>query len=565
VGGALDRLLRHGPRAWTGLSRGQQLALLGLLMLLPAALVFGTPWLGDGPYVPLFAALPAEDAGAIVAQLRAAKVPYRVGPAGDVLVPAGRAAELRLSMAAQGLPLGGGVGFEVFDRSALGMSDFAQRLNYQRALQGELARTISQLRPVARARVHLVLPQPSVFTERERPASASVFLRLHPGGRLSADQVRGIVHLVASSVEGLLPERVTVVDTAGRVLSVGGDTGTSQLSPRRLEIKAAVEDGLQQRVQSLLDAALGPGQAVIRVAAQLNFDQVERTEERFDPNAVVRQETRTVERSKASTTTPSVQAVPPGPASAAAPPLPAATTTNDGNRETENVQYEISKIVARTLTTPGEIQRLSVAVLLNTGTKTVPAGEGRPETREPQPRSAEELEKIRKIVMGAVGYTASRGDEVTVVEMPFDTALLDRERAALEGPAPAAPLRDLITNQVVALAAVLLLGGLAFVWLLRQQSRRRGLAEVTRSLEEQEARAASSGGPSDGRAVAPDTELDELPGVPEELLRMTKKQEDLRQQATTLASTEPQAAAQLIRAWLVKKKSLQAAGGRDAG
>jgi flagellar M-ring protein FliF len=570
----LDRVLSSGPGVWTGLGRGSQITLLVLGAVLPAFFFFGLPWLTESQYVPIFASLTTEDAGTVVAQLKASKTPYRVGGNGEqILVPADLVAELRLRLASQGLPLGGGVGFEVFDKTSFGLSDFAQRLNYQRALQGELARTIGQLRSVARARVHLVLPQPSVFTERERPASASVFLRLKSGGRPSAEEVRGIVHLVASSVEGLTPDRVTVVDTAGRVLSVGAESGPGQLSPRRLEIKAAVEEDLQRRVQTLLDAALGTGQAVTRIAAQLNLDQIERTEERFDPNSVVRQETRTVERSKGTSSSPSaVAALPPAPATPAsggqpapatqsATTMPTATTSNDGSRESEEIKYEISKVVAHTLTSPGEIQRLSVGVLLNAGVKVTPAQDGKPETREPQPRTAEELEKIRKVVMGAVGYAPARGDEVTVIEMPFDTTALERERAALEGPPASAPFRDWITNQTVALAAVVLGALLAFLALTRQQSRRRGLAEVSRAL----GRDGVTIGDGTEAGAAAGGERSAMPLVPEELLRLSREQDDLRQQALALAGSEPQAVAQLLRAWMVKKKSLQpVGGGRDA-
>src|SRR5437773_949824 len=238
---ALDRLFSSGPSAWTRLGRGPQLLLIAAALLAPL-LFFGTQWVSEGQYVPLFTSLPPEEGGAILAQLKASKTPYRIGGAGDqILVPADKVSEARLKLAMQGLPVGGGVGFEVFDRPSLGVSDFAQRLNYQRALQGELARTIGQLREVSRARVHLVLPQPSLFTDRDRPASASVFVKLAPGSQLRAEQVKGIVHLVASSVEGLSPERVTLVDTAGRVLAMGGESAASAVSGRRLEIKTALE------------------------------------------------------------------------------------------------------------------------------------------------------------------------------------------------------------------------------------------------------------------------------------------------------------------------------------
>src|SRR5919106_97221 len=232
---ALDRLFNTGPSAWTRLGRGAQVLLIATGLLVPL-LFFGTQWVSEGQYVPLFNSVPPEEGGAILAQLKASKTPYKIGGAGDqILVPADKVSEARLKLAMQGLPVGGGVGFEVFDRPSLGVSDFAQRLNYQRALQGELARTIGQLREVARARVHLVLPQPSLFTDRDRPASASVFVKLQAGAQLRPEQVKGIVHLVASSVEGLSPERVTLVDTAGRVLSMGGESGSSPLSGRRLE------------------------------------------------------------------------------------------------------------------------------------------------------------------------------------------------------------------------------------------------------------------------------------------------------------------------------------------
>ena len=198
------------------------MGLVGLAVVLIVGGFVASQWMGQMTYVPLFASLPAEDAGAIVAQLKASKTPYRVGGAGEqIMVPADQVNEIRLRVASQGLPLGSGVGFEVFDKGSFGLSDFNQRINYQRALQGELARTIGQARGVTRARVHLVMPQPSLFVQRERTPSASVFLKLAPGTRLTNEDVRGIIHLVASSVEGLVPARVTVVDTAGRMLAAG--------------------------------------------------------------------------------------------------------------------------------------------------------------------------------------------------------------------------------------------------------------------------------------------------------------------------------------------------------
>jgi flagellar M-ring protein FliF len=554
VAEALARALGNGTSFWSGLTRAQQMLLVAVAVLLPIVVFAGSQWLGDGQYVPLFASLSAEDAGTLMAHLKATKTPYRIGGTGDqILVPADRVNEVRLRVATQGLPLGGGVGFEMFDKPSLGISDFAQRLNHQRALQAELARTIGQLRGVTRARVHLVLPQPSLFTERDRPASASVFLKLAPGAKLGAEQVRGIVHLVASSVEGLTVDHVTVVDTAGRVLSAGADTAGGALSPRRLEIKAAVEEGIERRLQSLLDAALGPGQALARVAAQVNFDQVERTEERFE-NPVARQETRTVETTKGSSSTPPpLASVNPG-----TPPPGASTTSNDGTRESETISYEIGKIVARTLTTPGDIQRLSVAVLLNSGPKPNPSGKG--DARPAAPRSPEDLEKIRRIVMGAVGFNQARGDEVSVVELPFDTAMVERERTLLEQPESAAPTSFGVdlggVRQVVAVAVLLAAGVAVFFWLGRRQRRQRTLQEFERLLDRPETADAvrtavtpSVGGASPEAVTAGPSG----PLIPEEVLRQTKQRENIRQQVLSLANTEPEATAQLLRAWLVRR------------
>jgi flagellar M-ring protein FliF len=592
---ALDRLLGGGPSAWTRLGRGPQMLLLLLGLLVPAVMFFGTQWVSDGQYVPLFASMPPEEGGAILAQLKSAKVPYRIGGTGDqILVPADKVSETRLKLAMQGLPVGGGVGFEVFDRPTFGVSDFAQRLNYQRALQGELARTIGQLREVSRARVHLALPQPSLFADRERPASASVFLKLQSGAHLGREQVRGIVHLVASSVEGLSPDRVTLVDTAGRVLAIGGDSPASALSPRRLEIKTAIEENLERRVQTLLDSALGPGQAISRVSAQVNFDQIERTEEKYDPNAVLRQKTQSTETTKGRTSTPVATAtsVPPpaDPAAAAAaaatatpatatPPTPPANVTqNDGTRQSESVTYEVSRIVARTLTSPGEIQRLSVAVVLNGAPKTGTAD------AKPQPRTPEDIEKIRTVVMSAVGFNEARGDAVTVAEMPFDTSVLDRERALLDQPVAEAPpaARALPVSQTVIIAAagvgVLVLA--LVVWLLlRGRARTRARVQVARVLEPDgdapRARAVAAPVPASagaaahaqvaGAAPAPALARSPQPIVPEELLQLSREREDIRQKAYTLANNEPDATAQLLRAWLVKKKGSHAVkGAHDA-
>jgi flagellar M-ring protein FliF len=349
------------------------------------------------------------------------------------------------------------------------------------------------------------------------------------------------------------------------VLAAGSDGSTSHLSPRRLEIKSAVEEGIERRVQSLLDSALGAGQAVTRASAQLNFDQVERTEERFDPKPVTRQETRTIETARGLSASPTVPAGTPTPGSA---PLASGNATNEGTRESATVNYELSRIVARTLTSPGEIERLTIAVLLNTATR--PAeGADKKDVRQPVPRPAEELEKIRRIVMGAAGYSEARGDEVTVVEMPFDTSARDREQALLEEePAPRPPVvpTSPLVIAAAAGAALLLLAVPAF-WMLRRRKRQRALDEITRSLQADEARPARPVAAAGAAALGAQLDVDDTgaPDVPEEFVRLGRERDSLRQKALGLADNDPEVAAQLIRAWMVKRKALQTAGATRDG
>src|SRR2546428_331681 len=255
---------------------------IGAVGLVSMAAVLGLAWWAQRPlYRPLFTNLAERDASAIVQALKAEKVPFELEDGGRaVLVPSERQYEMRLALASRGLPEGGGVGFEIFDKQTLGQTDFLQRLNYQRALQGELGRTIGQLGGVEAARVHLALPERSLFVAEDRRPSASVVVKLVQGRTLSAAQIDGIVHLVAASVEGLQPEGVTVVDEAGRILTSdrrGAEaTGTSSVP---LEIQQTVERGAEERIESMLGAVVGRDKVVARVAANLDFARVERTEE----------------------------------------------------------------------------------------------------------------------------------------------------------------------------------------------------------------------------------------------------------------------------------------------
>ena len=371
-----------------------------------------------GDYRLLYNNLDATDAAAVVAWLKENRVPYRLQNEGrSIYLPAAQVYEARLELAGAGIPQGGGIGFELFDKQSFGMTDFAQKVNYQRALQGELARTIANLSLVEGARVHLALPEKRLFREQQQVATASVILKLVPGRSPNEGQVQGIVHLVASSIEGLDPQQVTVIDSTGRVLSKKpGDGIDGPMTPGMLDYQQRVERTLEERAQSLMDRALGIGNSLVRITAQLDFSQVERTEEIFDPNrTAVRSEQVMEERSGQQDAggVPGVEANLEGPAMGLGGAIPS-------SRNEETTNFEISKSISRTVGSVGGLKNLSVAVLV--GDRPAPPGSDGPAF---VPRNDNELRSIENMVAGALGLDRNRGDQIQIVSMPFENGIAD--------------------------------------------------------------------------------------------------------------------------------------------
>jgi len=371
-------------------------------------------------YRPLFANLTTEDAGEIVKKLKDQKIPYKLSADGKaVLVPSEKVYELRLTLASEGLPQGGGVGYEIFDRKNFGMTEFVQKLNYQRALQGELSRTISQLSGVEQARVHLAIPEKSLFKDAEKPATASIVLRIKGNRTLRDTDVQGIVHLVAASVEGLDPEHVTVLDGKGKILSRSGSMdATSKMTGAMQETQRTFEKSTEDRLQTLLDKVVGTGKSVARVSATFNFKQVEKFEERYDPEAAaVRSEQRSEEKNSSSALTglPGVQTNL-GKTQGAQQQGGAA----GGSKSDETLNYEVSRSTARTIEPVGALSKVSVAILVD-GKYDAPAvgKDGKAGKPKYAPRTPDELAKIEALVKSAVGFSAERGDQVTVANIPF--------------------------------------------------------------------------------------------------------------------------------------------------
>ncbi len=377
-------------------------------------------------YRVLFSNLATGDAGEIVARLQETKTPYKLSFAGDsISVPSDYVSKLRLDLAASGLPKGGGVGFEIFDTNKFGATEFEQRLNYQRALQGELSRTINGLDEIQSSRVHIVIPQKSFFAEEQAKPTVSVVIKSKPGRRLQASQIEGITHLVAASVEGLSPDGVMIVDSKGNVLSTAGDGDESRLPNRansQIEYQRKVEKDLGNSIKSTLERVVGAGNVVARVSATIDFRIMEKTEETYDPEEPV---VRSMRRKTESLNSPANK----GESAVSSRGTQNISDVSSGSQKAdETINYEINRVISKTVMPVGEIEKLSVGVLVdgiyNKNDKGV---------EEFQPRSKKEIETLTDFVKKSVGFDARRGDQVVVTSVPFRKSELGTEPVAEEG------------------------------------------------------------------------------------------------------------------------------------
>ncbi|CAM7301740.1 MULTISPECIES: flagellar basal-body MS-ring/collar protein FliF [Enterobacteriaceae] len=400
-------------------------------------------WAKSPDYRTLYSNLSDQDGGAIVTQLTQMNIPYRFSENGGAIeVPADKVHELRLRLAQQGLPKGGAVGFELLDQEKFGISQFSEQVNYQRALEGELARTIETLGPVKTARVHLAMPKPSLFVREQKSPSASITVNLAPGRAMDDGQITAIVHLVSSAVAGLPPGNVTVVDQSGRLLTQSNTAGRD-LNDAQLKYAADVEGRVQRRIESILAPIVGNGNVHAQVTAQIDFANKEQTEEQYQPNgdasqAVLRsRQTNESEQIGGSYPggVPGALSNQPAPANAAPITTPPANqqngqqngqqnqngqqaassaTSNAVPRNTtrnETANYEVDRTIRHTKMNVGDIERLSVAVVVNYRT----LADGKTEAL-----SADQLKQIEDLTREAMGYTEKRGDTLNVVNSPFN-------------------------------------------------------------------------------------------------------------------------------------------------
>ncbi len=531
-------------------------------------------WAKQPSYSVLYNNLTDEDGGAIVTQLTQMNIPYRFAENGGALmVPEANVHELRLRLAQQGLPKGGSVGFELLDKEKFGISQFSEQVNYQRALEGELARTIESLGPVKSARVHLAMPKPTLFVREQKAPSASVTLTLQPGRALDEGQIQAIAHMVSSSVAGLPPGNVTVVDQTGRLLT-RSDSAGRDLNDAQLKYASEVEARYQQRIEAILNPILGQGNVHAQVTAQINFDTAEQTDEKYQPNA---NPSNSAIRSRQTSTSdqsgspypggvPGALSNQPAPANTAPVTTPNNTAANGQNangqnangqnnaannanqttstaaasagptisRRDDTVNYELDRTIRHTKVNVGDVQRLSVAVVVNFRAddkgKAVALNE-------------QQLKQIEDLTREAMGYSQNRGDSINVVNSQFNTT----EPVTTDLPFwQQQSFFDQLMNAgkwlLIALVAFILYRKLVRPHLVRKQAAEKAAAEAVaaRATEQPEE-----------EAFNVQLSKDELDQERKSNNRMSA--EVLSQRIRDMSENDPRVVALVIREWMSKE------------
>ena len=439
-------------------------ARLGLMAAVAAGIlaffIYLTSRLASPELALLYSDLDPQDSGQIVSRLEQRDIPFRIGTDGrQIFVPADQVGRMRVAMAEDGLPAGGSIGYEIFDRSeGLGTTSFVQNVNHVRALEGELARTIGSITRIKRARVHLVLPKRELFSRDRQEPTASIVLAMQGVERLERQQILAIQHLVSAAVPGLKPTMVSIIDSSGNLLARNADDGDVQgTATTSEEMRIAYEKRLVRTVEELLERSVGRGNVRVQISADMDFDRITENVETFDPDGQVVRSTQTVEEESGSV---DGQGLPPVTVGGNLPDAGLGASDANGSqsnavRNEETVNYEISRTVRTHVRESGAVKRLSVAVLIN-GTTTV-AEDG---TSSYEPRSAEELQQLNSLVRSAVGLDEERGDTLEIVNLPFTDAGLDL------GTGDSAGFFGFTEAQLMRVAEVLVLGIVAILVLL---------------------------------------------------------------------------------------------------
>lgn len=537
---------------WNALDRGQRLRWGALAALVAVGLVAAAVFYRQPDYKLLFSNVSDKDGGAIVAQLTQMNVPYKYSEGGGaILIPADRVHDVRLKLATQGLPKGSVTGFELMENSKFGITQFQERLNFQRGLEGELTRSILALNAVQSARVHLALPNQNGFFREQQKPSASVLLSLHPGRMLDRAQIAGIVHLVASSVPEMEPAAVSVVDDTGKLLSQSPDGNAGGVDMQQFLYTQQVEQQYVRRILDILEPVVGKNNVKAQVSAELDFSQTESTSEQHRPNqstdggAVRSQQVMETNGEKSATPPTGVPGAtsnqPPQNSTApinGANPAPQAAGAGQGNgqgNKRESItNYEVDKTVKVTRGSTGTVKRLTAAVVVNAplaaaaGTDAATAAAAAAVSSGLRPLTAQQQEQLLTLVRETVGYSADRGDSVNLVSAPF----MDSGAAPAELPMWKDPEIQAMAKSLGVPIALALFGALVLLGLVRPllKGRNTGPGAQLNAIE----------------AEALDRPA--LP-APAKELSPTKEQERL-DQARHLAKQNPIAVANIVKTWI---------------
>jgi flagellar M-ring protein FliF len=543
------------------MSASQRLSIAVMGVAVAAALMWFASWRREANFKPLYRGMASEDAAQALQKLKEAGVDYRLEDDGNtILVPGDKLPETRLTLAREGLPKTGRIGFELFDKTTFGTTDFAEQINYRRALEGELERTISTLGEIERARVHLTFAKDSVFADARQAAKASVLLNLRHAAMLSPVNVAAISHLVASAVEGLAPEQVTIVDARGDLLNKPRASGALGNMPEaQLEYRVALERDLQSKLTQTLDPVLGLGNYRTGVSVECDFAGVEENEEVWDPTKSVMVSSQRTEEAAGAQTSAGV----PGTQSNLPDPPPRPTAGSGTTRRTESSNYQTSRKVRHVEQSRGEVKRITVAVLLDQEAHW--EGQGAAKKRVFVPPTQEKIAVIRNLVTNVSGLNHMRGDQITVESLPFDGTVREEPQTSDPAAKPQAAPPDSLTQrfmkdrklQGAAGGGVLLLGGAAFMLL-----RKRGSQPTAQMANPQVA--SGDGQPQSAgssHAIAAGFTPEEQASLEQDLLESLKlpgkgisRSETLTKFLRQEVKKDPQAATQLLRAWLLEEE-----------
>lgn len=547
------------------LSWSQRISLAIAIVAVMGGLAYASHWNDERDFKPLFVGLADEDAGALVTKLHEAGFEYRLASGGStILVQSDKVAEARLQMASAGLPKSGRIGFELFDKTNFGASEFTEQVNYHRAIEGELERSVMSIREVETARVHITMAKDSLYSEARQPAKASVLVKLRHAASLSPQNIAAICQLTASAVPGLSADQVSLVDTSGNLLNrprpgaAGDGTETSEAS---LDYRKSVEQNLQNKIASTLEPLLGPDHFRIGVSADIDFSSGEQSEETFDPSKSVMVTSQRTEDGPALSAASGI----PGVASNLPRPISKPTTgASNYSRHTENISYQTSRLVKHTRLPQGSVKKISLSVLVDHSLR----WEG--SKRIVEAPSAEKLKVIHDLVAAATGLDPARGDQLVVNAFPFESTLNAEPSNAL----PAAPTaminqfppwlqklmgqKNFVVIAGVGVGAMMALVVGFFVVLSSRRKKKRIQMETAAELaaakatesptvedaqKNLEARMAGQVGEQARKDVEAMLQL-KLPEV------KTKKTEVIKKHIAAEAKKDPTAMAQVVRSWL---------------